>query len=151
MNQTSNRLVKLHSLLEKSLAGESGVDIRLLGEDQMQIARNLEPNAGFFRRSKSNSQVPGKDGYRIYVAYWTPEHFASVTGTSQRVMGPSARPVTWQASSMKLRLEPASSGSEWTLVNSEGRIVRVTVECGSGRVVKEVNDILSKIEDELLR
>jgi hypothetical protein len=148
MSQISSRLADLRSRLEAALS-KSGADIRLLPENQMQISRNLTKNSGLLRAKKA-SQAPGKSGYRIYVACRTPDEYAAQMDVSQRVLGTSAYPIGWNPESMKLEITPGSTGSEWTLVNREGNVVRINVECGPGEVLPEVNRILSEIEGTLL-
>src|SRR5262249_47211334 len=86
MTECNNRLATLLGRLRRSLSGRPGIDIKLLPEAQMQISRNLIPNPDFGTRGKTYSNVPDKDGYRIYIACHTQVEYAAVTGTSQRLL-----------------------------------------------------------------
>jgi hypothetical protein len=149
MAQISSRLAELRSRLETALRGKSGVDIRLLPENQMQISYKLTKLSDL-SRGKRESETPGKAGYKVYVACRTQEEYAAEIGVSQRVLGPAARPIAWDPGSMKLELTSGSTGSEWTLINAEGNVVRINVDCGSNEAVPDVNRILSEIQGSLL-
>jgi hypothetical protein len=142
MTETVSRFASLQRRLVKLFKRNRAPNIRLLPDHQMLIDKNIIPNPAFGRGGKSESYVPDVDGYQIYVAYRSPDEYAAATSTSQRMLGPSARPVAWDAGSMSLRVHQTSLKPEWHLLNAEGQIVTVKIDCGSSRVVEEVNAIL---------
>jgi hypothetical protein len=148
--EASGRLTELHARLQSLVRRDPAVDARLLGESQLQVARNLVTNERRAPGAKGSSQVPGSAGFRIYLAYWTQEEHAAAMGMSQRVLGPTDRPVRWDPATMRLRLGPGSRDGAWTLINAAGRIVRVTVECGSDAPRDEIDAVLDEIARTLL-
>jgi hypothetical protein len=125
-----------------------GPQVRLVADDQLFVSRQLvrrRPMPG-----KSPSYSPGTAGYQIYVACRTPAEHAAATGLSQRAVPRSAAPVLWDARTTRLRTNPTGLHSDWTLLNGRGEIVTVRADCGSPRVVDEVNTILAEIEGVLL-
>jgi hypothetical protein len=149
MSQPSKNLATLQSRLEGSFKGKSGPDVRLLPDDQMQIAKNLAPNQDQRRGAKGNSLTPDKDGYKIYVACRAADKYEASVSSSQRVV-PSTQPVPWDSGSMKLRVDPSSLVWEWRVLNRDREVVIVSVQYGSDRVVAEVNGILAEVEAVLL-
>jgi len=145
MTECNKRLTTLVGRLQRSLGGRQGIDIRLLPETQMQISRNLIPNPDFGTGGKTYSNIPDKDGYRIYVACHTQVEYAAVTGTSQRLLGQEIDPVAWNTKTNNLQMEPGSASSRWAFLNSEEQVISVTAQCGSSQVVNDVNAILAEI------
>ncbi len=150
MSETASRLIRLHQRLAELFKAPQGPNVRLLPDNQMLIDKNIVPNPAFGRGSKMESSVPSRAGYRIYVAYRSPDEYAAAMATSQRISGPAEQPIVWDAKSTALRVDKASLKPEWRLLNAEGQVVTVNVHCGSTQVVSEVNVILTEIETTLL-
>jgi hypothetical protein len=120
-----------------------------LQNDQMLISKNLLPKPAE-RGGKAESYAPGPEGYQVYLSDRSEDEYWATVATSQRALGPAARPVGWDAATMRLEVSEGDPSPEWRLVNAEGRVVTVNVKAGSTRVVDEINAILAEIADELL-
>ena len=150
MTETVGRLTNLQRRLVKLFKGNRVPDIRLLPDNQMLIDKNMIPNPALQQGGKSESHVPGEEGYQIYVAYRSPAESEAAMLTSQRMYGPSVQPIVWDAKSMVLHAGKTSLKLEWRLLNAEGQVVTIYVDCGSSRVVDEVNAILAEVQAVLL-
>lgn len=150
MFHRANKLEKLHQQLVKSFKGKDGTEVRLLPEGQMMIRKNTIPNPALEQGGKVETFVPDTAGYQIYVAYRSPSAYATAAETSQRMLGSTAQPETWDANSMKLQVDRELLVRDWLILNREERVVSVSVKCGSERVRDEVNSILAQIAVILL-
>jgi hypothetical protein len=150
MFHKANKLEKLQQQLARSFKGKDGPEVRLLPEGQMVIRKNMIPNPARERGGKAETFIPGVEGYQVYVAYRSQSAYTTAATTSQRMLGPTAQPVAWNANSMKLHVDRESLGGDWLILNREGRVMSVRVECGSERVLDEVNSILAQIAAILL-
>lgn len=149
MPHTVAELEELRRRLAISAREQASLEIRLLPDAQMVIFKNMIPTPAAEGKGKQETLSPGASGYRIYVAYRTRDEYAAAVAGSQRMLGPAAQPVAWRRG-MALGVSPAALDQEWRLLNSEGRVVTVSVTCGSERVVGEVNAILAEVEQVLL-
>lgn len=147
MHAAPDRMDLLHRRLLKTAAV---ADVRLLSGDQVLVSRSLVRNPALKRDGKAATYVPGANGYQVHVACRPAEEQAERAALSQRMTGPSSRPVAWDRSTMRLRLEPAETSRDWLLSNDRGEIVTVHAAAGSPQVIDEVNAVLSEVEAVLL-
>jgi hypothetical protein len=150
MFRKTNKLEQLQRQIGKLFKKNTSPEVRLLPDGQLLIFKNLSPNVALAQGKKTETRVPGAEGYEIYVAYRVQSAHSAATGTAQRVFDPAAQPLLWDASLMQLQIDPAALGADWELLNREGYVVTVRVQSGSASMRGEVNQILNEIAASLL-
>ena len=150
MPDAENTMTRLHRRLVADFGTDDEMDIRLLPDSQMLISKHLAPNPSRERGGKAESLAPSANGYQVYVSERSIEDYTASGATSQRGLGPAARPVYWDATTMELAVSGTDPSPEWRLVNPAGRVVTINVKSGSANVVDEVNSILAEVAAALL-
>jgi hypothetical protein len=143
----ADRLTQLSQRLREITAG---ADVRVLSGDQVLVSWNLVPNPAMERGGKAATYSPGNDGYEVHVACRSATEHAEQAALSQRMTGPSTRPVEWDSRTMRLRVAADGMSRDWLLRNESGEIVTVHVAAGSIQVLDEVNSVLAEVEGVLL-
>ena len=150
MFNKSDKLAKLHQHLVGSFKGTDGPEVRMLPEGQMVIRKSMIPNPALEQSGKVETFIPDTDGYQIYVAYRSQNAYAATAATSQRMVGPKTQPATWDEKSMKLQVDRDLLTKDWLILNGDGWVISVSVQCGSEHMLDEINWILAQIAATLL-
>jgi hypothetical protein len=147
MTERGHRLAGLAERLTRVVP--AGARVRLPADDQLVVTRQLV-RGGLPRIGKWRRYTPAADGYQVYVSCRVPADQAAMDALSQRTVFRSASPPRWDPHTMRLRVEPSDLSPEWGAGNGRGEVVIVLVQCGSPRVLDEVNRVLVEIEAVLL-
>lgn len=136
--------------LSRRLPEGGGAQLKRLGEQQILVNKGMVDSTAAQQGMKSPARVPGTVGYEVYVALRAAT--GAPTAPSQRARPLSAAdPVAWEADTTRLTLETAARSAEWELLRPEGDLLIVRVRCGTDAPRDEIDDILTTVEQTMLR
>jgi hypothetical protein len=139
-------LEKISEQLQAIFNEKDRPDVEVLSRNQLMIRKNMVLHPMVGSGQKVQGHIPGKEGYQIHIV--CNEQAGSKDRPPQREVFPS-QPEIWDPTSMTLQMDRKFLSSSWKLVNKDGEVISVAVDCGSSAVFEEVDRILEILADTL--